>query len=569
MLGLLSGQEAYSVCYRNTKVDTDCDGLADEWENQKWYDENGDGKKVTLPPSVKSDHKDILVEIDAMADHENLASAINLVKNKFLVAPVSNPDSTMGINLDVILDDKTITHASCTSIWGGFSSLKTSWFGTLSERLSNPNIVSEKEDIYHYGISIHSQCGSGGISGISEQPGNDFVISLGDAGWGDSDGDGHPDGNTNQQAATLMHELGHNLNLKHGGSANTPTCKPNYFSVMNHVYEFAGFVPQALIDYSNVLGRDALNNIIDEANLQEPSGIVGPFGFIGAIGTSSPLPPPNHYRNFNADGSGINFDFVSDVNATETSGVSTSINYFSGYSPCTDTTISGSFGFKDWPSIKYWDPPEEIERISNQIQFQSAQDTNANNTVSLAKNKTIQGTSSNGQINLSGTSENSFLDDPSLPPCDLTDPKCANSPCDPDDPRCKFNIIFNITDPSDMKKDIGNRTAHSEPDVSINDIKNISKSKIFNLDNSIKLNLANLENKTQIINSLNSELISAPNSVTGLIESNNYGHAILKLLKLHSLIDMPNSIIVIDDPEAKYLILRLISDATSQLKNMV
>ena len=69
-----------------------------------------------------------------------------------------------------------------------------------------------------------------------------FVISLGDSGWADSDANGHPDGNTNQKAATFMHELGHNLDLKHGGSANTPPCKPNYFSVMNQLYEFAGIV---------------------------------------------------------------------------------------------------------------------------------------------------------------------------------------------------------------------------------------------------------------------------------------------------------------------------------------
>ena len=43
---------------------------------------------------------------------------------------------------------------------------------------------------------------------------------------GDSDGDGHPDGNTNQQAATFMHELGHNLNLKHGGIQTVQLANP-------------------------------------------------------------------------------------------------------------------------------------------------------------------------------------------------------------------------------------------------------------------------------------------------------------------------------------------------------
>jgi len=540
-------------------TDTDCDGLADQWENQKFYDENGDGKKVVLPASVKWDHKDILVEIDTMVDHENLGSAINLVKNKFLTAPVSNPDSTIGINLVVVLDDKTIPHTTCTSIWSGFSSLKAAWFGTATERSSNPSIVSEKEDVYHYGVAIHSQCGSTGISGISEQPGNDLVISLGDSGWGDSDNDGHPDGNTNQQAATLMHELGHNLNLKHGGSADTPTCKPNFFSVMNHVYEFSGFIPQALIDYSNLLGRDIQSHTINESILHEPHGIVGPTGFTGAIGTSIGPPPPNHFRTFSADGSPINYDWGTDSDTSELSTVHNSINFFNGYSPCPDTMESGSFGFKDWAGIKYWDPPENIERLSNPISFRIPESV-ITNTIAMNGN--------NNTGNSLGTGNNSvgkLLDDPSLAPCDLSDPKCMDSPCDPDDPSCSFKVIFNITDPSDPKEDVGNRTAHSQPDVSIDDIKNVSKSKILYIDSLINTNLTN---NTQVVNSLHKEIINDSDSILNLIQSNSYNNATLKLLKLKSLIENDLTIGIIESSQ-KYILLNEIENAINMLRNMM
>ena len=52
-----------------------------------------------------------------------------------------------------------------------FKLIKNSKFGTFSERAANPNIVSEKEDIFHYGVALHSQCGATGSSGMGELKG--------------------------------------------------------------------------------------------------------------------------------------------------------------------------------------------------------------------------------------------------------------------------------------------------------------------------------------------------------------------------------------------------------------
>jgi hypothetical protein len=43
----------------------------------------------------------------------------------------------------------------------------------------------------------------------------------------------------NMQASTLMHEFGHNLGLRHGGNEDV-NYKPNHYSVMNYMYQFAG-----------------------------------------------------------------------------------------------------------------------------------------------------------------------------------------------------------------------------------------------------------------------------------------------------------------------------------------
>ena len=84
----------------------------------KFYDENGDGKGVNLPTSVKWNHKDILVEIDTMVNHENFPAAIDFVKNKFLTAPgITNPDGLPGINLVVIFDKTDIPEPTTSSKW--------------------------------------------------------------------------------------------------------------------------------------------------------------------------------------------------------------------------------------------------------------------------------------------------------------------------------------------------------------------------------------------------------------------------------------------------------------------
>lgn len=77
-------------------------------------------------------------------------------------------------------------------------------------------------------------------------------------------------GTTQEQAGTLMHELGHNLGLRHGGN-NHVNYKPNYLSVMNYAFQTRGLIKDAVegnFDYSRFVTRT-----LDESSLSESSGI--------------------------------------------------------------------------------------------------------------------------------------------------------------------------------------------------------------------------------------------------------------------------------------------------------
>jgi hypothetical protein len=99
-----------------------------------------------------------------------------------------------------------------------------------------------RRSIFHYLLFGNSQSASGasGSSGLAELPGNDFIVTMGGSGWGFTTTPGAPlNALISMQASTVMHELGHNLNLRHGGNVDT-NYKPNYWSVMNYLYQLNG-----------------------------------------------------------------------------------------------------------------------------------------------------------------------------------------------------------------------------------------------------------------------------------------------------------------------------------------
>jgi hypothetical protein len=136
--------------------------------------------------------------------------------------------------------DNVHTSANCANVYD----LKQQYF------------AEARRFIFHYFVIGWSQQtdGSPGSSGLAELGGNDGIITLGDWGFDDEQL------TINFQAATIFHELGHNLGLQHGGFEAT-NYKPNYNSTMNYMYQLEGLDPtgDGNVFYSNYYANDPTN----------------------------------------------------------------------------------------------------------------------------------------------------------------------------------------------------------------------------------------------------------------------------------------------------------------------
>ena len=146
-------------------------------------------------------------------------------------------------------------------------------FGTSNERkdANCVNIIIAKSLVFRYAIFGHNFIDNGVSTGVSQPTGNLLFISD------DLVRTFVSRANTqNGLAGTFMHELGHTLGLEHGGVvAIAPddkyNCKPNYFSVMNYLYQLPLADPQRPLDYSSWE-----SNTLDESFLDENAGIKAP-----------------------------------------------------------------------------------------------------------------------------------------------------------------------------------------------------------------------------------------------------------------------------------------------------
>jgi VCBS repeat-containing protein len=118
-------------------------------------------------------------------------------------------------------------------------------------------------------------------TGIGDFPGGDVMVTLG----GFADHDGLPVGTPFMQASTLMHELGHNLERRHGGEAFEPNCKPTYLSVMNYLYQLRGLLDDVGRPHLDFSGSSYAGSLIDETSLAD--GLLG--GLPYRIGWYAPL----------------------------------------------------------------------------------------------------------------------------------------------------------------------------------------------------------------------------------------------------------------------------------------
>ncbi len=340
--------------------DADGDGLYDCWEAiGQGIDVNCDGH-VDLDLhdlGARVDHKDIFVEVDAMAGLMMSAGAKADVTHAFDIAPVDNPDGAPGIHIHIQLDDPSI--ASPPVAWTiddvdgdgqadwptEFDAAKTIWFGTSDQR-TDPLILAAKRLAYRYCIFAQDFDASHS-SGLSEIGGNDFMVTLG--GWST------PGGTRKQQSGTFMHELGHTMGLYHGGNQIDPAndrrynFKPNYHSVMNYTWQSpkAGYDRSWYLDYSRDKWDDLNENAIAEA-----AGMGGnrlmlvPVGPLVVPGAGGPVLLPT--RLINEGGPAI-LDLDLDTDDTYVY----DINHIR-IGPGEPATPGGQLkGCKDWPLLDY------------------------------------------------------------------------------------------------------------------------------------------------------------------------------------------------------------------------
>ena len=262
--------------------DSDGDGLRDGDEVL------GTAGGLDLPRlGANPNRKNILIEYDWIDDNEEAgicgahshrptAAALNRLAAAFAASPVFNPDGTTGITLiqdygqgDVFTGGNAVGHTG--NIVGGLSS---DFYA-----IKGAGLAANRSGYFHYVLMAHWYTSNPGSSGIAELGGDDVIVSLGCF------------GSTDNVSNTIMHELGHNLGLQHGGNQGC-NWKPNYNSVMNYRFQFSG------VDLScNALGSMGEANTLDysrgtriqldERNLNENAGVCGntpiDWNFSGAL----------------------------------------------------------------------------------------------------------------------------------------------------------------------------------------------------------------------------------------------------------------------------------------------
>jgi hypothetical protein len=238
------------------QTDSDGDGIPDDIEKNGLDITLANGKKQHLDLAgmgASPTHKDIFVWVDWMSapdhTHKPLDAALTVVQNALRDAPVSNLDNRTGIALHVVVSpipvmivqsNPKVNHVDQLGV---VSSTDYDWTDFNKIKMANFPKELQRNHYFHYCLFAHS-LGNTTITGFSKIGGYDFVVSLGDY---DNDV-----GTTEQQAGTFMHELGHNLGLRHGGKDDV-VAKPNYLSVMNYLFQFHGLTQNGVpghFDYS-------------------------------------------------------------------------------------------------------------------------------------------------------------------------------------------------------------------------------------------------------------------------------------------------------------------------------
>ncbi|MDR1465334.1 MAG: InlB B-repeat-containing protein [Oscillospiraceae bacterium] len=270
-----------------TYLDTDGDGLWDIWE-MDGADTDGDGtvdlhvEQMGADPAIP----DVFIECDWMEDTaHNLQPHVNTLKNvyqAFLDHGIQVHFDAGPESVDFVTGTKWKNYPGGS---GGNSFAYATNFGSpqytgsgvpagnwLALVNANFSAGARRRIFHHVGFISGMQSG---VAGVGSLPGQFMLIVHQNDGWSVDSGSlvNHPAGWTD--GACLMHELGHNLGLMHGGMDNY-AYKPNYLSGMNYRYNYSG---NFAYNYSEYKLPDLDEKSLNEGDGLDPGGLTAGKNF--------------------------------------------------------------------------------------------------------------------------------------------------------------------------------------------------------------------------------------------------------------------------------------------------
>ena len=206
-------------------------------------------------------------------------------------------------------------------------------------------------------------------SGAADLPGGNLMITLGL--WDNFVGTPFV------QASTTVHELGHNLDLGHGGLPSEPNCKPNYLSSMSYLFQVHGLYRDGddgspHVDYSGMAHVNIDENSPGDGQLgpitpaYRPAWFV-PFGspLAGTLGASAatkfcngskfnPAAPPSPMARVEAASAAASIDWNGDgfTNTAAPQNVNFDGTFFDGFTGGVPTISSALSGYDDWSNLR-------------------------------------------------------------------------------------------------------------------------------------------------------------------------------------------------------------------------
>lgn len=242
--------------------DTDGDGLSDGDEAL------GTAGGLDLPGlGAQPRRRDVLLELDWVEDnagcglhsHRPSPAVVAQVQAFFAGLPLANPDGSSGINL-------IVDYGQGPPFTGG-NRVNAPASGNVSStqlQLQYQPVYFASNRLGYFRYSIHAHHLAAGQYWGGVAVGDAHLVTLGCA----FDASGY-------QRNTMIHELGHNFGLQHGGDIACER-KPNYNSLMNYNYAFNGIDIDCdrFPDGIDQLGfSDGRRNTLSKSSLIEADGV--------------------------------------------------------------------------------------------------------------------------------------------------------------------------------------------------------------------------------------------------------------------------------------------------------